>query len=154
MRSDDSSIASIVSFPTGALYDGAVLQSAKLTLRRQGIVGGGNPITMFQGMYLDVRKGYFGTSSDLQASDFQTNPARLTIGPYTPVPVGPLYTITLPSSAFAFINKQNSGLTQIRLRFNLDDNNNAVANYIYFYSGSYGTAAYKPTLIVTYYIPQ
>jgi len=36
------------------------------------------------------------------------------------------------------------------LRFKLDDNNNAIANYISFYSGS-ATAAYRPVLTITYH---
>ncbi len=77
------------------------------------------------------------------------------MGPFNPVPVGTLYTISLPNTAYPYINKlaTNGGLTQFRLRFKLDDNNNAIANFISFYSGNYVTAAYRPTLIITYHIP-
>jgi hypothetical protein len=53
-----------------------------------------------------------------------------------------------------YINKLTtlSGLTQIRLRFKLDDNNNTVANYISFYSGN-ATLANRPQLIIEYYVP-
>jgi hypothetical protein len=43
-------------------------------------------------------------------------------------------------------------LTQIRLRFKLDDNNNNVANFLSLYSGNAG-AANRPQLIVEYYVP-
>jgi hypothetical protein len=46
----------------------------------------------------------------------------------------------------------NGGLTQIRLRFKLDDNNNALANYLSLYSGN-ALAANRPQLVITYYVP-
>jgi len=53
----------------------------------------------------------------------------------------------------------NSGLTQIRLRsrpssfgVKLDDNNNAVANYLSLYSGN-APAGSQPQLVVTYIVP-
>ena len=149
---------SILSFATGAaLPDSAVITGATLVLRRQGITGGGNPITMFQGLFIDVRTGFFGTGAALQPADFQVNPAtkKITVGPYKPVPVGAVYTIVLPASVFPYINKLSAGggLTQLRLRFKLDDNNNLLANYISFFSGNYGNAGYRPRLTITYYLP-
>ena len=145
----------ILSFNTSTLPDNAVIKSARITLRRQFISGGGNPLSIFQGLLIDVRKGFFGTSTGLLAADFQATAHKAGIGPYNPTPVGTLYTINLNSTAFPYINKLNTGggVTQLRLRFKLDDNNNTVANFISFYSGNYGTASYRPTLIVTYYRP-
>jgi hypothetical protein len=53
----------------------------------------------------------------------------------------------------AYINKLAtfSGLTQFRLRFKLDDNNNAIANTISFFSGN--SATNKPILTIQYYVP-
>lgn len=45
-----------------------------------------------------------------------------------------------------------SGLAQIRLRFKLYYNNNAIANYLSLYSGNAPTAS-KPQLIIEYYVP-
>ncbi len=147
-----------LSFTTGGLPDTAVITGVKLTLRRQAITGGGNPFNMFQGLLIDVRNGWFGTKGALQAGDWKaaahTAPAGL--GPYKPVPVGALYTINLDPAALPYVNLlgTNSGLTQLRLRFKLDDNNNTTANFISFYSGNHATASYRPTLIITYYVPQ
>ncbi|MGC1377061.1 MAG: hypothetical protein WA821_12590 [Anaerolineales bacterium] len=44
-----------------------------------------------------------------------------------------------------------SGLTQIRLRFKMDDNNNAVASYLSLYSGN-APATSRPQLVITYII--
>ncbi len=143
---------SILSFGTGStLPDTAIITKVTLKLRQQGIVGGGNPVTAFQGFMADIRKGTFGTSA-LQVTDWQAT-ANKTYGPFTPALTGGWYTFNL-TSAKAYINKlaAGSGLTQIRLRFKLDDNNNAIANYLSLYSGNAGAAS-RPQLIVEYYIP-
>ncbi|MBI3153480.1 MAG: hypothetical protein HYZ21_15210, partial [Chloroflexi bacterium] len=46
----------------------------------------------------------------------------------------------------------NGGLTQIRLRFKLDDNNNAIANYLSLFSGNAPLAS-RPQLIIEYHLP-
>ena len=68
------------------------------------------------------------------------------------MPSGTLYTITLPSAAYPYINRlaTNGGLTQLRLRFKLDDNNNAIANFISFFSGD-AASANRPVLTITYH---
>jgi hypothetical protein len=88
----------------------------------------------------------------LQASDFQAK-AHKSYGPFTPAPSGGWYSIDLTSGK-AYINKFDtlSGLTQIRLRFSLDDNNNAIANYLSLFSGN-APAASRPQLIIQYYVP-
>jgi hypothetical protein len=43
----------------------------------------------------------------------------------------------------------NGGLTQMRLRFNLDDNNNAIANILSLFSGN-AAAGSRPQLVITY----
>ncbi len=44
-------------------------------------------------------------------------------------------------------------LTELHLRFLLDDNNDNVANGISFFSGNLTTASYGPTLVITYHMP-
>jgi CSLREA domain-containing protein len=143
---------SILSFSTGAsLPDTAIITKVTLKVRKQGIIGGGNPITTFQGFMVDIKKGYFGTTA-LQTADFQTAGSK-TYGPFKPALSSGWYSIDLTSGK-NYINKLSSysGLTQIRLRFKLDDNNNTTANYLSLYSGNAGTS-YRPQLIIEYYIP-
>jgi uncharacterized delta-60 repeat protein len=143
---------SILSFATGSsLPDNAVITKVTLKFRKQGIIGGGNPITTFQGFMVDIKKGYFGTTA-LQTADFQTTGSK-TYGPFKPALSSSWYSIDLTSGK-DYINKlsTSSGLTQIRLRFKLDDNNNATANYLSLYSGNAGSA-YRPQLIIEYYVP-
>ena len=142
----------ILSFASGAgLPDSAVITGVTLKLKKQGIAGGGNPVTAFQGFMLDLKNGMFGSSA-LQSTDFQTAASK-TYGPFTPTAVSNWYTINLTAGK-AYINKlaTNGGLTQIRLRFKLDDNNDAIANILSLYSGN-AAAANRPQLIITYYLP-
>ena len=141
----------ILSFNTASLPDTAVITGVTLKVKQQAIVGGGNPVSIFQGFMADVKNGFFGAAA-LQASDFQTA-GSATYGPFAPAPVSGWYSINL-TAAGPFVNKlaANSGLTQIRLRFKLDDNNNAVANYLSLYSGN-APATSQPQLVITYYVP-
>jgi peptide/nickel transport system substrate-binding protein len=142
----------ILSFSTGSsLPDTAVITKVTLKVRKQGIVGGGNPVTTFQGFMVDIKKGYFGTSA-LQTADFQTTASK-TYGPFKPALSSSWYNIDLTGGQ-SYINKLSSsaGLTQIRLRFKLDDNNNTTTNYLSLYSGNAGSS-YRPQLVIEYYVP-
>jgi len=142
----------ILSFSTGSLPDNAVVTKVTLKVKKNVILGGGDPLGTFQGLMVDIKKGFFGTTSALQAADFQAVASK-TCGPFTPVPAGNWYTIDLTAGR-AYINKlaTNSGLTQIRLRFRLDDNNDAVANILSLYSGN-APVANRPQLVITYSVP-
>ncbi len=143
---------SILSFSTGAgLPDNAIITAVTLKVKKQGIVGGGNPVATFQGFMVDIKNGFFGTSV-LQAADFQTLASK-TYGPFNTALVGGWYSINLTTGK-TYINKlaTNGGLTQIRLRFKLDDNNNAIANYLSLFSGN-APAVSRPQLVITYYVP-
>ena len=120
-------------------------------MKKSTIVGGGNPVTMFQGFMVDIKNGFFGTAM-LQASDFQAAASK-TYGPFNTALVGGWYSINLPG-AKPYINKlmTGSGVTQIRLRFKLDDNNNSVTNILSLYSGN-APAGSQPQLVITYYVP-
>jgi len=142
----------VLSFSTGSvLPDTAVITAVSLKVKESAVTAGGDPVAIFQGFMADVKNGFLGTSAALQAGDFQSA-ASGTYGPFSPTPVSNVYTFDL-SSAQAHINKlsASSGLTQVRLRFKLDDNNDAFANYIALFSGN--NSADKPTLIITYYVP-
>jgi parallel beta-helix repeat protein len=143
----------ILSFATGpGLPDTAVITGVTLKVKQQAIVGGGNPVSIFGGFMADIKNGFFGTASTLQTGDFQAA-ASQSYGPFALAPMSGWYSINLTSGK-AYVNKlaTGSGLTQIRLRFKLDDNNNAVANYLSLYSGNAATAS-RPQLVITYYAP-
>ncbi|MEW5827372.1 MAG: DNRLRE domain-containing protein [Chloroflexota bacterium] len=142
---------SILSFNTSSLPDNAVITRITFKVKKQGILGGGNPVTASQGFMVDVKKGVFGASA-LQLTDFQALAGK-SYGPFKPTPVNGWYSFNL-TNAKAYVNKlaSNGGLTQIRLRFKLDDNNNGVANFLSLYSGNAPLTS-RPLLIVEYYVP-
>jgi len=139
---------SVLSFNTSNLPDTAVITKVTLKVKRQGITGGGNPVTEFQGFMADIKKGTFGTSA-LQITDFQA--LGKIYGPFSLS--GTWYVLDL-TAAKAYVNKLSTlyGLTQIRLRFKLGDNNNAIANYLSLYSGNAPVAS-RPQLVIEYYVP-
>ena len=143
---------SILSFNTSVLPDNAVITAVTLKVQKQSVLGGGNPFAIFQGLLVDIRKGFFGSAATLQAADFQAT-ANGMYGPFSPALASSIYSINLTGGK-ANINKlsSSSGLTQLRLRFKLDDNNNAVANSLSLYSGNAATAN-RPQLVIKYYIP-
>jgi hypothetical protein len=143
---------SILSFNTGSLLDNVVITGVTLRVKKQTILGGGNPVTMFQGFMIDIKNGFFGTSSALQTGDFQVAASK-SYGPFNTALAGGWYNFILPNAGtFVNVRATGSGVTQIRLRFKLDDNNNAVANYLSLYSGN-APAASRPQLIIQYYVP-
>jgi hypothetical protein len=146
----------ILSFSTGcSIPDTAVITAVTLKVTKSSVVGGGNPVTGFQGFMADITKGFFGTTA-LQTSDFQatfTAATGKTVGPFLSAPISNVYSLNLTGGK-TYINKlsTNGGLTQIRLRFKLDDNNNTLANYLSLFSGN-APAASRPQLVITYYVP-
>ena len=137
----------ILSFNTSSLPENAVITKVTLKVKKAGVVGGGNPITVFNGFMVDIKKGNFGTAS-LELGDFNTASSK-TLGAFKPSLSSGWYAINL-TTGNAYINL--TGNTQIRLRFKLDDNNNLVANFLKLYSGNAGSAA-RPQLIIEYYVP-
>ena len=142
----------ILSFSTGGLPDNAVITAVTLKVKKNAVVGGGNPLAIFQGFMVDVKKGFFGALAALQPGDFQAA-GNATYGPFSPALTGGWYSINL-TAAKAYVNKltTGSGLTQVRLRFKLDDNNNAVTNILSLFSGDAPLAS-RPQLVVQYYVP-
>ena len=141
----------ILSFKTDGLPDSAVPTSASLLLKQASFSGNSDPMTSFQGLMVDIRKGFFGSAASLQKADFQS-PASKTTGPYLPTLSNGWYSIPLTNTNFAYINKvltYQSGLTQLRLTFTLHDNGDDIADYLSLYSGNAGAAS-RPQLIVEY----
>ena len=142
---------SVLSFTTGSLPDNAVVTKATLQIKLSGSKGTPD-VAAFNGFYVDVIKGYFGTAAALRQADFQA-PGNKILGPFLTVPSGGWYSFDL-SGGNAYINPQSfsGGLTQLRLRFKLDDNNNRIADYLSFFSGN-STSANQPVLLIQYYVP-
>jgi hypothetical protein len=142
---------SILSFGTGALPDNAVITSVTLKIKQAGVVGT-NPFSTLGNILVDIRTGAFSSSAALQLNDFQAAASKNGALTFTNSPVSGWYSKALTSTNFSYINK--AGVTQFRLSFAKDDNNNAVADYLTFYSGDFTTTpGNRPVLIITYYLP-
>jgi hypothetical protein len=140
---------SILSFNTGSIPSNATITSMTLNVKKQAIIGAGNPVTIFGGFMADIKNDAFGLTT-LQATDFQTA-GTVTYGPFSVSPFNNIYSIHLTAGKLKL--HPLSSLTQIRLRFRLDDNNNGMANYLSLYSGNAIVAADRPQLVITYTVP-
>jgi len=144
----DKQYRSIISFNTATLPDNAIITAVQVNIKRQGVVGT-DPFTTHGALLLDIRNGLFSNDLNVSLSDFAAAASSST--PETFVPqTYTWYTANLSSSNLALVNK--GGVTQFRLRFNLDDNDDLNADYIKFFSGE-AISANQPQLIVTYFVP-
>ena len=143
-------IGVIMNGVTGRMGTNQHLVRSILEIRKQGGVGT-NPFTTHGNIAVDIIKGAFSGNNALQASDFQSAPGKANAGVIKNLPdVNNWFTSILAKTAYPFINP--TGVTQFRLRFALDDNDDMGADYLKFFSGN-STEANWPKLIVTYYLP-
>jgi len=146
----DKQYRAILSFNTASLPDNAIFKKITLKIKKQGLTGL-NPFSGFNGLKVDIRKPYFGTTGSLVTGDFQAAAGKSAIATFGATPVSNWYSASIGSTSYSYINK--TGTTQFRLRFYLGDNDNASADYMKFFSGNYTTVAARPTLIIEYNTP-
>ncbi len=147
---------SILSFPTYYLPDNAVITRVILTIKAQS-VNGTDPFTTHGNVLVDIRYGPFGYFGPfgikaLQATDFQADASMTSAAVIPNNPVGGWYWTTLDSSAFKYINL--TGITQMRLAFQLDTNDDSGADTVSFYSGDYIEQQARPHLLIEYFVPR
>jgi|GEM_PF-3976234 len=135
----------ILSFDTASLPDDAIIQSATLRIKRSGAVVGKNPFAVLGQLWADISHGPFGTAS-LRAGDFSANAWATKVGSFNKIAENGWYTLYMDTDG---LNK--TGLTQLRLYFGLDDNNNRAADYMKFLSGN--AADGRPELAIVYTLP-
>ena len=140
----------ILHFNTAALPDDAVITKVVLRIKRQSLVGT-NPFTTHGKIAVDIRKGAFSNLGALQATDFQAAASKPGVGVFANNPqAGGWYVSPLKPIAYPHLNR--TGITQFRLRFQTDDDNDALADIIKFHSGN-SIAANRPVLVIEYYVP-
>jgi hypothetical protein len=127
-----------------------VITKVVLRIKRQSLVGT-NLFTTHGKIAVDIRKGAFSNLGALQATDFQAPANKPGVGLIANNPqAGGWYVSPLKAIAYPIINR--TGITQLRLRFQTDDDNDAVADIIKFHSGN-SIAANRPALVIEYYVP-
>jgi hypothetical protein len=144
----DKQYRSIISFNTSTLPDNAVIVSAQVKVKRQGIVGT-DPFSTHGSLLLEIRNGLFSNNLDLRVGDFAAAPSSGVQEMITPL-TSSWYAANLSSSNLALVNK--AGVTQFRLRFDRDDNDDLGADYMKFFTGE-ASAGNQPQLIVKYFLP-
>jgi hypothetical protein len=152
----DRQFRSVLHFPTYYLPDNAVVTRAILMIKKQNVVGT-DPFTTHQNISIDIRNGLFDNFNlfklgSLQPQDFQASADMYAVGMITNNPVSDWYWATLDGRAFPYISL--TGGTQLRLSFQLDDNDDLGDDYIRFYSGDYDAQKDRPHLLIEYYVPR
>ncbi len=144
----DKQYKTVVSFDTSSIPDGATILSATVRLLR-GTLSGANPFTTHGACWVDVQTGGFSGSATLQTGDFQAVAAAVQAASLSNAASDGTWSEgSLNASGLAAVNK--TGTTQLRVYFNLDDNDDNGNDYIGYYSGDNATSAFRPQLVVTY----
>ncbi len=146
--SKDKQYKSIVSFDTSSIPDGGTILSATVRLLR-GTSSGTNPFTTHGTCWVDVQTGGFSGSVTLATGDFQAVATAVQAASLSNAAAnGTWSTGALNAAGLAALDK--TGTTQLRVYFNLDDNDDLGNDYVGYYSGDNATAANRPQLVVTY----
>jgi hypothetical protein len=145
----DRQYRGIVSFQTKSIPDNASITAVQLKIRKQGLVGV-DPFTTHGNLLAEIRKGSFSNNPALQLGDFAWPASSAVQDQFIPL-TSNWYSATLKDVNLALINK--IGMTQFRVRFTKDDDDDLKADYLKFFSGNAASTADWPKLIITYYMP-
>ena len=124
-------------------------------IQKKDVVGV-DPFTTHGSISIDIKKGLFlsVTSFSINALPpeiFQAPADMYSAGTIQNNPSGSWYWAQLDSKALPYINL--IGGTQLRLGFQLDDNDNLSDDYINFYSGDKVGQNDRPYMLIDYYVP-
>jgi CSLREA domain-containing protein len=144
----DRQYRAILHFDTSALPDTAVVTNMTLKIKQQGNVVGVSPFS-FGSLYVDMRNPAFGNSI-LELVDFSFAAKKVKPAVFNPNPVSGWFSARFNTGGKLYVNR--TGVTQLRLYFSVDDNNNNIADFIRFYSGN-ASADSRPKLLIQYYVP-
>jgi hypothetical protein len=148
-NANDRQYRSLLHFNTASLPDNATIARVVLKIQKQSLTGT-NPFTTHGKITIDIRKGAFSNAAPLQTTDFQAAADKPAVGLIADHPqAAGWYVSILRAIAYPYINR--TGITQFRLQFALDDNDDLAADFIRFFSGN-APAANRPKLIIEYYI--
>ena len=148
-NNQDRQYKAVLSFDTSSIPDGATIVSVTLRLLR-GSLTGTNPFTTHGTCWVDVQDGSgFSGSTTLQNGDFQAAATAVHAASLSNAASdGTWSTASLNAAGLAAVNK--TGTTQLRVSFDLDDNDDTGNDYLGYYSGENATAANRPQLVVTW----
>lgn len=139
----------LLSFDTSSLPDKAVIVSVQLKIKRQGVVGT-DPFGTHGPLLVEIRNGPFNNNAALQTADFSAAASPGALRDRFAILTYSWYAAQLSNANLLLINK--AGVTQFRLLFSKDDNDDRGADLMKFFSGN-SVDANKPELIISYYVP-
>jgi hypothetical protein len=149
-NSTDSQYRSILSFRTGAvLPDTAVITAVTLKFKYAGVTGT-LPFTTHGNLFADLSKGGFNGNKVLEVADFEAPFKKTKVLTYTDSRINDWYSQSLAATYFPFVSL--TGITQFRLQFTKDDNDDSGADVLKIYSGN-AASANRPQLIIEFYVP-
>jgi hypothetical protein len=96
-----------------------------------------------------MRNPTFGGSA-LELVDFNFTAKKVKSAIFNPNSVNNWFSARFNNGGKLYVNR--IGVTQLRLYFSVDDNNNNIADFIRFYSGN-AAPGDRPKLMVSYYSP-
>jgi hypothetical protein len=136
---------SLLYFNTSIISDNAVVSSVVLKIKKAGTTTGS--VLLLGDLVADMKSGAFGLAP-LELTDFNAAGAPInTAGSFSES--SGTYQLTLSPANFKYVNL--AGITQFRIRFTKDDDNDKTADFLSFYAGE--DAVNAPQLIVEYTIP-
>jgi hypothetical protein len=140
---------SLLHFDTAKLPDNAVITRVTQSIKKSSPTAA-LPTTLGD-LVADMKKGFLGLAP-LELGDFNAAGAPInTAGRFTVTTDSNWYRLTLSSVDIKYVKL--FGITQFRLRFTKDDDNDKFADLISLYSGDTSTEADRPQLIVEYWVP-
>ncbi len=145
----DRQYRAVLDFDTSGLPDNAVITGVVLRIKRESFTGT-NPFGTHGLLIVDMRTGFYHDLRPLERFDFQAAGSRGNVGRFIKTPEAGWYRAPLRARNYALVNLV--GATQFRLRFEMDDDDNAVVDFLSFFTGNAPTLTDRPELIVTYYV--
>jgi hypothetical protein len=145
---NDRQYRSLLSFDTSTLPDDAIVKTARVRVRRYNLTNT-NPFTTHGACVVDVKAGNFGTSAALELADFESPADAAAAAKMGDPPANLDWSEGLLGAAGrAAVSLKER--TQMRLRFELDDNDDNQEDYLNFFGGDNTNVDYRPKLVITY----
>ncbi len=147
----------LLSFDTSALPANATLVSAELQLYMTSRIG--SPATLgplvvdMRNPYIDATSYRYGSTDVVQPEDYQAwSPYEAVATIVPPASINQYTAAFLNPTGLMGIHK--GGTTQMKVRFTLPDNGNALSDTVTFATGNFGaTSPARPRLTITYMTP-
>ena len=99
---------------------------------------------------MDIKNGSSGNAAAVEGTDFEAAPTAPRVAIISSPAIDGAKSIgSLNAAGLAAINK--IGRTQLRVSFEISDNDNKTGDYMGFYSGSAIESSNRPVLEVTYH---